>query len=123
MIDMTDEQFAQLISDALDVLPQNHIAAIRNIAVVYADEPTPEQREKQRLQHYETLFGLYEGVPLAARSGNLDLYGPDKITIFKLPILAQSANENDVREHVRHTVWHEFAHHFGLDHEQIHALE
>ena len=123
MIAMTDEIFAQLIADAMDKLPDNHIPAIQNIAVVYADEPTPEQREKQKLQDEQTLFGLYEGVPLAMRGGNNGMYGPDKITIFKLPILAASTSVDDVREHVRHTVWHEFAHYFGLDHEQIHALE
>lgn len=123
MITMTDEAFAQLIADAMDALPDSHTQAIKNIAVVYADEPTAEQREKQSLRSDQTLFGLYEGVPLAARSGNNDAYGPDKITVFKLPILEQSNNEADVREHVRHTIWHEFAHYFGLNHEQIHALE
>lgn len=122
MIEMPDEQFAALIADAIDAMPEEHAKAVENIAVVYADEPTEDQRQQQQLRHDQTLFGLYEGVPLAARNGSTD-YGPDKITIFKLPILAQSFSEADVREHVNHTVWHEFAHYFGLNHDQIHALE
>lgn len=122
MIEMPDEQFAALIADAIDAMPEEHAKAVENIAVVYADEPTEDQRQQQQLRHDQTLFGLYEGVPLAARNGSTG-YGPDKITIFKLPILAQSFSEADVREHVNHTVWHEFAHYFGLNHDQIHALE
>lgn len=122
MIDLSDEQFAALIADAIDAMPEEHAKAMQNIAVVYADEPSLEQRHQQQLDDSQTLFGLYEGVPLAARNGG-NGYGPDKITIFKLPILAQSDSIEAVREHVNHTVWHEFAHYFGLNHDQIRALE
>lgn len=122
MIHVTDEQFAEFIDDAIESLPKVHRTSIDNVAIVYADEPTPEQREQQGLNEYQTLFGLYEGVPLAQRNGSTS-FGPDKITIFKLPMEAQSETLADLKEHVRHTVWHEVAHYFGLDHEQIHALE
>lgn len=122
MIHVTDEQFADFIDDAIESLPKVHRNSIDNVAIVYADEPTPEQREVQGLNEYQTLFGLYEGVPLAQRNGSTS-FGPDKITIFKLPMEAQSETLEDLKEHVRHTVWHEVAHYFGLDHDQIHALE
>lgn len=122
MITVSDEQFAEFIDDAIESLPKTHREAIDNVAIVYADEPTNEQREAHNLGEYETLFGLYEGIPLADRNGATG-YGPDKITIFKLPITNQSETLGDVKEHVRHTVWHEVAHYFGLDHGQIHALE
>lgn len=122
MIHVSDEQFADFIDDAIESLPEVHRNSIDNVAIVYADEPTPEQREAQGLNEYQTLFGLYEGVPLAQRNGSTS-FGPDKITIFKLPMEAQSETLEDLKEHVRHTVWHEVAHYFGLDHDQIHALE
>lgn len=122
MIHVTDEQFADFIDEAIESLPKVHRNSIDNVAIVYADEPTPEQREAQGLNEYQTLFGLYEGVPLAQRNGSTS-FGPDKITIFKLPMEAQSETLADLKEHVRHTVWHEVAHYFGLDHDQIHALE
>jgi len=122
MIDVSDEQFSQMISDALERLPREHAQAIKNVAIVYADEPTPQQREELKLQCHETLFGLYTGVPLTRRQG-MTGYPPDKITIFKLPMQRSVNTIPELQEQVRHTLWHEVAHYFGLDHEQIHALE
>jgi len=122
MLEISDDRFAELIAQALDELPRDHMRAVRNVAIVYADDPTPQQRETLRLEHYQTLFGLYEGVPLTKRAG-VTSYGPDKITIFKNPICASVSSEAELKEQIKHTVWHEIAHYFGLDHQQIHALE
>lgn len=122
MITISDDQFADFIADAIESLPKDHKQAIENVAVVYADDPTPEQRVQLELRDDQTLFGLYEGVPLAQRNG-VTSYGPDKITIFKHPIEMASDSVPSLREHVRHTVWHEVAHYFGLNHQQIHNLE
>lgn len=122
MLDITDDQFADLIEESMAELPQEHMAAVKNVAIVYADEPTQEQREKLRLGCHETLYGLYEGVPLSQRQGMTALM-PDKITIFKNPMLEWAGSVEEVKAEVKHTLWHEIAHYFGLDHEQIHALE
>jgi len=100
-----------------------HMQAIKNLAIVYADEPTEQQREELALMDNETLFGLYEGVPLARRQGAIDNYPPDKITIFKNPMLHYVNSIQQLEEEVRHTLWHEVAHYFGLDHDRIHELE
>lgn len=92
------------------------------MAIVYADEPTPEQRVKLQLRDDQTLFGLYEGVPQPARGGVTTTL-PDKITIFKWPLLHASHDEASLRANIRHTLWHEIAHHFGLDHGRISELE
>lgn len=102
---------------------KTHMAAIKNLAIVYADEPTERQRQELQLLANETLFGLYEGVPLAHRQGAINNYPPDKITIFKNPMLAYVHTVAELEEQVRHTLWHEVAHYFGLNHEQIHKLE
>ncbi len=122
MIDISDEQFADLIDEAFDTLPKEHRKAIKNVALIYADEPTPKQREELRLQCNQTLFGLYEGVPLTRRGGHTN-FAPDKITLFKNPMLSSVSTVSELREQVRHTLWHEVAHYFGLDHDQIHKLE
>ncbi len=122
MLEINDDQFASLIDEAFDKLPSEHRSAVKNVAIVYADEPTALQREELRLQCNQTLFGLYEGVPLARRNGQTG-FGPDKITIFKQPMLNSVTTLDELREQVRHTVWHEVAHYFGLDHEDIHRLE
>jgi predicted Zn-dependent protease with MMP-like domain len=69
-----------------------------------------------------TLFGLYQGVPQTKR-GNYTMVLPDKITIFKLPMLAAARDEPDLKEIVANTVWHEIAHHFGLDEAEVRRRE
>ncbi len=123
MKEVSDSEFDALISQAMDELPEKYISNLQNVAIVYADDPTPEQREKLRLQCNETLFGLYEGIPRASRGAGYNLVLPDKITIFKNPILHNSPDETALKRNVKHTLWHEIAHHYGLNHEQIHALE
>ena len=122
MVAVSDEEFEDLIEQAFDALPRTHRDAVKNVALLFADDPSPAQREELRLRHDQTLFGLYEGVPLPRRQGQTS-FTPDKITLFKNPLCAASASLEDLKERVRHTLWHEVAHYFGLDHEQIHALE
>lgn len=122
MFEVTDEEFSAIITEVMDELPREHMDAVKNVAIVYSDEPTPQQREQLRLRHDQSLFGLYEGIPLTRRGG-MTHFGPDKITIFKQPMLAYVSSYAELRQQVKHTVWHEVAHYFGLDHDQIHALE
>ena len=120
---ITDEQFDQLISRAIDELPEQYIRNLDNVAITYAEEPTIEQLQKQGVREGQLLLGLYEGVPLTARGAGYNLVLPDKITIFKQPILQLSSDEDDFYERIKHTLWHEIAHHYGLEHVHIDQLE
>jgi predicted Zn-dependent protease with MMP-like domain len=122
MVYVTDEKFQNLIDEAVTTLPQNHIEHLKNVAILYEYDPTPEQRVNLSLSSYQTLFGLYEGIPLAKRQGVTKLL-PDKITIFKNPICASVNTESELKEQIRHTLWHEVAHYYGLDHNKIRELE
>jgi predicted Zn-dependent protease with MMP-like domain len=122
MIEVTDEQFQQLINEALEELPGEHVKNIKNVAILYEDMPTPEQVQTAGLNQYQTLLGLYEGLPLSQRQGHTKLY-PDKITLFKRPLSWQAQTSTDLKEQIKHTLWHEIAHYYGLDHERIHELE
>lgn len=122
MIQISQADFERYINDGIAALPSLYQDKIDNVAFLVEDYPTPEQRVQLNLYPNETLFGLYEGVPLPRRNGTLKLL-PDKITIFKKPIEAASQSETDVAELVRHTIWHEVAHYYGLDHDRIHQLE
>ena len=125
MLNISDEEFDKIISEAMDTLPEERIKGLQNILISYEDEPSDEQRKKLQLRGSQTLFGLYEGIPLTKKASASSLFSgtpmvlPDKITIFKLPILAASSNIDDVKEQVRHTLWHEIAHYYGLDHDEI----
>jgi len=122
VIQVSDEQFQQLINQALESLPGEHARNIKNVAILYEELPTPEQRQKLALRHDQTLLGLYEGVPLSQRQGMTRIL-PDKITLFKLPLESQADTEAELKEQIRHTLWHEIAHYYGLDHDKIHELE
>lgn len=123
MITLSDEAFEEMISEAIDALPERFLKHAKNVAIVWAEDPTPEQRVKMKLRPYETLFGLYEGIPLTGRGDGYNLVLPDKITIFKNPILHYAQDLGQAKKQVLHTLWHEIAHHYGLDHKRIHELE
>ncbi|HEX4774792.1 MAG TPA: metallopeptidase family protein [Candidatus Saccharimonadales bacterium] len=122
MIEVNDEEFQQLINQALEELPGEHVKAIKNVAILYEDVPTPEQRQQLALRNDQTLLGLYEGTPLPQRQGIARLL-PDKITLFKIPLQYHSSNLVELKEQIKHTLWHEIAHYYGLDHQKIHELE
>jgi len=120
MLVVSDDQFATLMSEAFERLPKVHRDAVENVAIVYAD--VPSEAQGARLRPGEVLLGLYEGVPLARRQGNTS-YGPDKITLFKDAICARVSTLDELREQIYHTLWHEVAHYFGLDHDDIGKLD
>lgn len=122
-MDIPDEKFEALIARAMDELPQRYVEHLDNVAITYADDPTPEQLTKQGVREGQLLLGLYEGIPQPQRGAGYNLVLPDKITIFKNPIILLSADDADLYERVKRTLWHEIAHHYGLDHGRIHELE
>lgn len=122
-MEITDTKFEAFIADALDSLPEKYTNNMDNVAIVYEDEPSPEQRLQLKLRCDETLYGLYQGIPLPQRNAGYNLVLPDKITIFKGPLVASSHSLDDLKAKIKHTLWHEIAHHFGLNHGRIHELE
>jgi predicted Zn-dependent protease with MMP-like domain len=123
MQDISDKEFDRIISEVMDELPQAYVTGLKNVAIIYADKPTSEQREELKLRCDQTLLGLYQGIPLTKRGNGYNLVLPDKITLFKLPLLSTAQNLKEFKAQVKHTLWHEIAHYYGLDHERIHALE
>ena len=106
------ERFEALVADALDEIPDDLWDLVDNVAVVVRDGSARS-----------SLLGLYEGVPLTERdAGYGGMVMPDRITIFRLPLLAICADEAEVVEQVRVTVIHEVAHHFGIDDHRLHEL-
>lgn len=123
MIEVSNEEFEKIVGEGIDAIPEEYGNRLSNVAFVVEDQPSQAQRTKMKLTCHQTLFGLYEGIPQTKRNSTYSGVLPDKITIFKLPILAISQTIEDVTKQVKRTVWHEVAHHFGLGHDEIHALE
>jgi predicted Zn-dependent protease with MMP-like domain len=110
---VTAEEFDALVGRALDTIPDGLAAAMRNVAVLVEDEPPPDGPE---------LLGLYEGVPLTERDTWYAGVLPDRITIFRGPVLRRCATYDEIVEEVRVTVVHEVAHHFGIDDDELDDL-
>lgn len=122
-MNLTDTEFDHLISQAMDELPQKYIKGLDNVAIVYADDPDEHQRLKARLHEGSLLLGLYEGIPLTSRGAGYTFVLPDKITLFKNPILAVVATHTQLYEQIKRTLWHEIAHYYGLNHDRIDYLQ
>lgn len=123
MMQLTDEHFDQLITRAMDELPQKYITGLENVAIIYEDEPSQQQKEKMKIDNNHLLLGLYEGIPLTQRGNGYTFVLPDKITLFKNSILAVVQDEAELFEQIKRTLWHEIAHYYGLDHARIDELQ
>jgi predicted Zn-dependent protease with MMP-like domain len=111
-IDMDPERFDALVDRALDGIPDELARLVRNVVVLVEDEP-PEGEP-------DDLLGLYEGVALTERDSQLTMNLPDRIFIFRGPLLDYCDSEEQLVEEVRITVVHEVAHHFGIDDQRLH---
>lgn len=105
-------RFEELVADALDRIPEQLAKAMDNVVVLVEDEH-PEEPD---------LLGLYEGVALTERTSRYGGELPDRITIYRLPLVDMCADEDEVVHEVLVTVVHEVAHHFGIDDEVLHEL-
>ncbi|MFI2565239.1 metallopeptidase family protein [Paenarthrobacter sp. NPDC018779] len=117
--EMSPEEFEAAVSDALQLIPPKAASAMDNVAIFIEDDYTPQPGEDPDT----VLLGLYEGVPLTERdswweAGSL----PDRITIFRQPILDICTTREEVIDEVAITVVHEIAHHFGIDDDRLHEL-
>jgi predicted Zn-dependent protease with MMP-like domain len=110
---MTRERFEELVRDALDQVPGELLDLMDNVVVLVEDESPAGEGE---------LLGLYEGHALTERGWHYGGVLPDRIMIYRNPILRICDSEEDVVEEVAITVVHEIAHHFGIDDDRLHEL-
>ena len=110
--DVPMQRFEELVSLGLDAIPEGLARLMDNIAVFVEDQKPGRPN----------LLGLYEGIPLTKRGTGYSGALPDRITIFRLPILRVCSSEADVIRQVEVTVVHEVAHHFGISDKRLHEL-
>ncbi|MFA6519539.1 MAG: metallopeptidase family protein [Candidatus Paceibacterota bacterium] len=123
---MTRAEFEKLVEEGFLLIPEKFRAKIKNVALLAENEPSQEVRERERLGEGETLLGLYQGIPATERG---DTYGvgptlPDTITLFQLPIEEEAGGvPEEIRKVIAETIWHEYAHYFGMDEEEVRFRE
>lgn len=112
-LDLSEEEFESLVVDELDALPDEMIEGLENL--VFVTEARPEDGSLD-------LLGIYEGVALTDR----DQYGfgelPDRIVLFREPLLAVCDDLDALRHEIHVTLVHEIAHYYGIDDEELHRL-
>jgi predicted Zn-dependent protease with MMP-like domain len=110
-MDVDEDTFGELVEAALASIPDELRRRMRNVAIAVEDQGVSPN-----------LLGLYHGVPLTSRTTAYGGVLPDRITIYRLPILRRCHSLDDVVQQVRITVVHEVAHHFGIDDKRLHEL-
>jgi predicted Zn-dependent protease with MMP-like domain len=109
---------------ALDALPAPFAASLGDIVLQIEEFADEETLRAMGIDDPFELTGLYEGIPLTERSVEQSGMLPDRVRLFRRPILDEWADGADSLEHlVTHVLIHEIGHHFGLSDEDMHALE
>ena len=124
---MNKQEFEALVSEiGFSSVPEKFRGFISNVALIIEDDVSAELRREMKLPLNETLLGLYRGIPLAARGDGYGIGGrlPDTIALYRMPIIEAAAEDGvSVRQVLEETIWHEVAHHFGLNEEEVRKRE
>src|SRR5437870_2697259 len=119
---MNRKAFEKLISESIRELPEEFRNKLENVAVIIEDYPSEELRQQMGLSPEDTLFGLYEGVPLTERAFFAQPLYPDRILIFQRAIEDECDSPEEVKEELKITLVHEIAHFFGMDDDYLEDL-
>jgi predicted Zn-dependent protease with MMP-like domain len=120
---MTRQQFERLVVEAIALIPKRFRREMKNLALVVEDEPSPAVLADLEIEPPDSLYGLYQGIPLTERTWDHGNHLPDKITIFQRPIEQDGEDEDDIRAMIGETLIHEVGHYFGLSEEEIAEIE
>jgi predicted Zn-dependent protease with MMP-like domain len=116
------QRFEQLVVEALESLPPEFRRRLENVEVVVEEWPSAHILRQVGLGPGQSLFGLYQGIPLTGRTSGYNLVLPDKITLYRGPIEAHSRSDEELRDRVAYTVIHEIAHFFGISDDRLREL-
>ena len=120
---MNRPEFEQLVADALASIPRGFRRALSNIAIVVEDEPSAQLLHEMEIEPPDTLFGLYQGIPLTERHWGYGNTLPDRILLFQGPLERDSEDDDDLIVAIGETLIHEIGHYFGMSEEQIEDIE
>lgn len=119
---LTKREFERLAAEAMDDLPPFFQEQMENVEVLIKPWPSRRELVEGGVEPGYTLLGLYQGIPLTERTHNYGLVPPDTITLYQGPIEHEAGRPENVAEVVKHTIIHEFAHHFGISDDRLREL-
>lgn len=119
MINITNREFVRLVRQAYRELPREILQALDNVDVAVEEWPGPE--EEELIDGEGTLFGLYSGVPLTEREGG-GLMFPDRIVIYRQPILRSCSSRTEAEREIKVTLRHEIGHYLGMSEDDLDRL-
>ena len=121
---MTRDQFRRLVNEAVMLIPRRFRREMKNLALVVEDEPSAGLLAEMEIEPPDSLYGLYQGIPLPERTWSYGNTLPDRITLFQRPIEEEcEGDEDEVRAVIGETLIHEVGHYFGLSEEEIEEIE
>lgn len=113
--------FKRLVAEALEQVPEEFLPYLDNVEILIEEEPDIVLLDRLGIPEDETLFGLYVGTPLTERGHDPAAF-PDRIFLFRGPLLDAFDDPENLRREVLTTVLHEIAHHFGIDEARLEEL-
>jgi len=113
--------FERLVDRAVAAIPAPYRDALREVAIVIEDVPSPRQLHENEIEPWDTMYGLYEGVPRNEYGADWAA-SPNRITLFRMPLEADFPHADELEDEVRITVLHELAHHLGIDDDRLDEL-
>jgi predicted Zn-dependent protease with MMP-like domain len=120
---LTDKELKKLAAEIIAELPEEFRSRVENLEIVVEKRPKKSLLRSLDLDpECDTLFGLYQGVPLPERSATHPPILPDKITLFSEPLIECFPDPDEFRHQLRLTIVHELAHYFGMDEDEIDDL-
>lgn len=122
MTSVSFAEFERLVAEAYDGLPAAFKEKIENVAIIVEDWPDRRTMKLAGVQRPSDLLGLYHGVPLTERTHDYGSVAPDKISIYRYPIVMQTSSVSGLHDLVRRVLLHEIAHYFGVDDDRLHEL-
>ncbi len=119
---MNREEFTRVVNKTVAELPEKLRREISNVAIVVEEWPDKDTLDMAGVDDRRDLLGFYYGIPLTERTSSYGMVLPDKISLFRRPILLECRSEAEVAEAIRHTLIHELAHYFGIDDDRLEEI-
>ena len=117
------EDFENMVVNAISELPEYFREKMQNVTIHIEELPDKDILKSLGYKSPYSLLGLYQGIPVTRRGIHYRNVMPDRITIYRKPILNRNKNSQDVKDDIKRVVLHEIGHYFGLNERELYLIE